>query len=74
MKLKIISKYFCQKQGRKKLYPIRIFKKDGVYFISLKELTERYKLIGVIFDRKLRAKHPTLWNNIIALGTLYYLY
>jgi hypothetical protein len=73
MKLKIISKYFCQKEDRKKFSPIHIFKKDGVYFISLKELTERYKLIGVIFDRKLRAKHSRLWNNMLALGTLYYL-
>ncbi len=71
MKFKIISKNFCKKEHKKKFYPIRIFKKEGVYFISLKELTERYKIIGVILDRKLRIKHSRIWNNLLAFGTLY---
>ncbi len=67
----LLTKKFCQKKDYKKRFsPIRIFKKNGVYYISIKEITERYKFIGVLFDRKIRQQNPHILNNVCAFGVL----
>ncbi len=55
----------------KKTIPIKVYKKDGSYYISVKKLAQKSKVLGVILSKKLREKHPHTWNNVMAFGVLY---
>ncbi len=52
------------------MVPVKIYKKNNSYYISVKEISKKYKFIGVIFNRKIREQNPKLWNNMVACGVL----
>lgn len=53
-----------------KFIPIKIYKKDNTYYLSLNSIANKYKFIGVLVSRKIREKNPKVWNNVVAVGAL----
>jgi hypothetical protein len=50
--------------------PLKIYKKNNTYYISLNDIAHKYKVIGVLVNRKIREKNPKVWNNVVAAGAL----
>lgn len=53
-----------------KFIPIKIYKKNNTYYLSLNSIANKYKFIGVLVSRKIREKNPKVWNNVVAVGAL----
>jgi hypothetical protein len=53
-----------------KYIPIKIYKKNNTYYLSLNSIANKYKFIGVLVSRKIREKNPKVWNNVVAVGAL----